>query len=82
MVDVTYIKAEKNHRLYITLSNGKSGYFDTSPYLNKGIFKELKDEDYFKKVRIIFGGIGWPHQQDFSADTIEQDMELTEERVM
>jgi len=40
------------------------------PYLNKGVFKELKNESYLQKVRIISGGIEWPHEQDLSADTL------------
>jgi len=43
--------------------------------LNKGIFKELKNQKYFELVKIAFGGIVWPHEQDFSADTIEYEMQ-------
>ncbi len=43
---------------------------DLKPYLDKGIFKELQDENYFRKVRVIFGGIEWPHKQDLSAETL------------
>ncbi|HCU25659.1 MAG TPA: hypothetical protein DF383_11645 [Deltaproteobacteria bacterium] len=38
--------------------------------MTKGIFKELGDEKYFKKVRLVWGGVGWPRQQDLSAETI------------
>jgi len=63
------------------LSNGKTGYFDVSPYLEKGIFKELQNYSYFKKVKPAFGGVVWPHQQDFSAETIEYELEPLKERV-
>lgn len=81
MVKVTFVKAEKDHRLFVKLSNGKSGYFDVSPYLEKGIFKELKDRGYFEQAKAAFGGVVWPHQQDFSAETIEHEMEPIEEKV-
>ena len=55
-------------------SNGKEGEFDVSPWLEMGIFRELKDRDYFRQVRITYGGIAWPNEQDLSADTIEHEM--------
>ena len=81
MVQVTFVKAEKDHRLFVRLSNGRSGYFDVSPYLEKGIFKQLRDSSYFRQVKIAFGGVAWPNQQDFSADTIEFEMQLIKETV-
>ncbi|NQU64024.1 MAG: DUF2442 domain-containing protein [SAR324 cluster bacterium] len=59
----------------VKLSNGKEGVFDVKPNLDKGIFTELKDKNYFRSVRLIFGGVGWPHEQDFSADTIENELQ-------
>ena len=81
MIKVTFAKAEKDYRLLVRLSNGRSGYFDVSPYLEKGIFKELQDRGYFEQVKIGFGGVVWPNQQDFSADTIEFEMKPIKETV-
>ena len=77
MVKVISAKPVEDYRMRIRLSNGKNGLFDVSPYLDKGVFHELKDLQYFRRVRVAFGGIMWPHEQDFSAETIEY--ELTEE---
>jgi hypothetical protein len=41
------VEPRDNYILLITLSNGKLGEFDVSRYLNKEIFKELKDHGYF-----------------------------------
>ncbi len=43
--------------------------------MSNHIFTELKDENYFRSVKTGFGGIVWPHEQDFSADTIEYEMQ-------
>jgi len=59
-----------NYKLKIEFMNNETKEFDTTPYLDKGIFKELKNEDYFKKVRVAFGSIEWPNEQDFSKDTL------------
>lgn len=58
------------YKLCVQFGNGESRLFDIGPYLNKGVFKELKNEAYLKKVRIISGGVDWPHEQDLSADTL------------
>ena len=39
-------------------------------FLEKGIFQELKDKNYFRQVSVAFGGVQWPHEQDFSKDTL------------
>ncbi|MCK4312155.1 MAG: DUF2442 domain-containing protein [Candidatus Cloacimonetes bacterium] len=75
MVKVIFVKPDKNYKLKVKLSNGKSGIFNVKPYLDKGIFKELKNREYFELVKIAFGGVVWPHEQDFSTDTIEYEMQ-------
>ncbi len=75
MIKVVTVKPKGQYKLFVQLSNGKEGIFDVSPYLNKGIFKELNNESYFKQARISFGGIAWPNSQDFSADTVEFELQ-------
>jgi hypothetical protein len=58
------------HQLRLTFSNGEIRRFDVTPYLEKGIFTELKNIEYFQKVKLSFGSIQWPHEQDFSPDTL------------
>ncbi|MCG2726839.1 MAG: DUF2442 domain-containing protein [Elusimicrobia bacterium] len=67
---ITKVEVMPKYKLCIRFGNGEHRLFDVKPYLNKGVFKELKNESYFKKVRIISGGIEWPHEQDLSADTL------------
>jgi len=44
--------------------------FDAKPYLDYGVFSELKDIRYFQQVRIAFGTVQWPHEQDISPETL------------
>jgi hypothetical protein len=74
MVKVTHVEPRENHTLYVKLSNGIDGIFDVRPYLELGIFTELKDENYFTKVKAAFGGVMWPNEQDFSPETIEHEL--------
>jgi hypothetical protein len=59
-----------NYRLKVQFANDETREFDVSPFLDKGVFSELKDEGYFKKVRVAFGAVEWPNEQDFSKDTL------------
>jgi hypothetical protein len=75
MISVTSASYIKDFKIEIVLSNRNTGIFDLSPYLGKGIFTQLKNEEYAKLVQINFAGICWPNGQDFSADTIEFEMQ-------
>ena len=72
VLKVLSVRTLDNYRLKISLSNGKEGVFDMSPYLDRGVFRELKDVEYFTQVTTVYGnsGIGWPNEQDLSADTL------------
>jgi hypothetical protein len=72
MIKITHVEPKENYKLFVKLSNGLTDIFDATPYLDKGVFSELKDKAYFNSVKFLFGGIGiaWPHGQDFSAHTI------------
>ncbi len=67
---VIAVKPETNYKLAVTFDNGEKRLFDVAPFLDKGVFSELKNVDYFKKVKVSFGAIEWPHEQDFSKDTL------------
>ena len=70
MRKVIEVKPEKNYFIRIVFDNNVTKYFDVKPYLDKGIFKELNDSDYFEKVSIKFDSVAWPNEQDFSPDTL------------
>ncbi|MCB2263572.1 MAG: DUF2442 domain-containing protein [Candidatus Thiosymbion ectosymbiont of Robbea hypermnestra] len=66
-----------DYKIEISTSSGVSGIFDVKPYLKGGAFRELIDVSYFKSVRPTHHGISWPHEQDFSSDTIIWDIQNT-----
>ncbi len=73
--DVVAFEILPDHKIKVTLSNGKKGVFDVKPYLERGIFTELKEYTYFKRARLEFGTIVWPNEQDFSPETIERHIQ-------
>ena len=69
-LQVMDVEVRAGYQLRVQFDNGETRMFDLRPYLNKGVFTELRDESYVKKVRPVSGGIEWPHQQDLSSDTL------------
>ncbi len=70
---VKAVKAKTNHTLEIVFTNGEIGIYDCSPLLDFGVFKELKDEKYFRRVKVAYGTVTWPHEQDICPDTLYID---------
>jgi hypothetical protein len=68
--DVKVAQPLPNYKLRIQFSNDELKEFDVSPFLDKGIFTELKNPAYFNQVRVAFGAVEWPNEQDFSKDTL------------
>ncbi|KAF5090584.1 MULTISPECIES: DUF2442 domain-containing protein [Acetobacterium] len=57
-----------DYKLLLTFENGEKRIFDVSPYLDKGIFQELKNEEKFKTVRVRFDSIEWCNQADLDPE--------------
>ena len=68
--DVKTVKPLSDYRLYLEIQDGRKGMFDMKPYLNKGVFQELKDVHYFNRVGILFGAVTWPNEQDIAPETL------------
>jgi hypothetical protein len=52
----------------LTFENNEKKIFDMKPYLDKGIFSELKDEKKFRSVRVSFDSIEWCNQADLDPE--------------
>ncbi|MFH1110491.1 MAG: DUF2442 domain-containing protein [Planctomycetota bacterium] len=70
---VETVVATEDYKLQITFSNGEVGVFDCAPLLDFGVFRELRDVNYFKQARAEGGTVIWPHEQDICPDTLYED---------
>ena len=62
-----------DYKLELVFTNGERGIYDCSTLLDFGVFKELKDKHYFKRVQVVDGTVAWPHDQDICPDTLYLD---------
>jgi hypothetical protein len=67
------VKPNPDYTLTLTFVNGEVKVFDVKPYLDKGIFKELRDKSLFNSVKPFLGSIQWRNGQDFCPDTLYLD---------
>ena len=51
------------------------------PYLNKGVFQELKSVPYFNQVSILWGAVTWPNEQDIAPETLLAEMKIVSDDV-
>lgn len=67
------VMPKDNYMLRLVFTNGEKGVYDCSHLLDFGVFRELKDKNYFKLVKASHGTVVWPHEQDLCPDTLYID---------
>lgn len=72
--DVINVKPRSDYLIEVELKNGQKGVFDLKPYLDFGVFQELKNIHYFNQVGISYGAVTWPHEQDIAPETLLAEM--------
>lgn len=70
MKKVIAATANDDFTLDLEFNDGSVRRFDVKPYLEIGVFRELKDLDYFKNIRLAFGTVQWRNEQDFAPETL------------
>lgn len=66
------VRPQDNYLLLLTFENGEKRLFDMKPYLDYGIFKELKDMNIFNTVKTSFDTIEWINEADFDPEVLYQ----------
>ena len=73
---VKEVKPGIDYTLMLTFANGQKRRFDMKPYLDKGIFKELKDISKFNTVHISFDSVEWDNEADFDPEVLFNQSEI------
>ncbi|MEA1875777.1 MAG: DUF2442 domain-containing protein [Bacteroidota bacterium] len=70
---VKEVSTSESFKLNLVFTNGEQGCYDCSDVLDFGVFKELKDINYFNQASVIDGTVVWPNDQDICPDTLYVD---------
>ncbi len=70
MKEVIKVEPLKDYKLLLTFNNNEKKIKDMKPYLDKGVFKKLKNINFFNTVEIKFGTISWGENIDMCADSL------------
>ena len=73
---VKTVKTIQDYQLLIGFYNGEVRIFDVKPYLQIGIFKQLKSPGVFNSAKVIDGSIQWQNDADFCPDTLYLESNL------
>ena len=72
-LSIKEVKPAKDYLLHLTFENGEKRQFDMKPYLNIGIFKELKDISMFNTVHVCFDTIEWDNEADLDPEFLYKE---------
>jgi len=67
---VKSVRPQHDYCLLLTFENGEKRIFDLKPYLEKDVFKQLKNVSLFKTARVVSGSVAWHGEIDLSYDTL------------
>lgn len=59
MKKIIDVKALEDYKLLLTFDDNIKKIKDMKPYLDKGVFKSLRDKNVFNSVKIVLGTIAW-----------------------
>ena len=73
MIRVKEVETLSNFMLELLFTNGEKKIFDMNPYLEKGIFKNLKDVSIFNSAFVSFGTVEWKNGIDICPDLLYEN---------
>lgn len=68
LVSVVDVKPLSDYKLLLSFVNDEPRIFDMKPYLDKGFYRELINEDVFKSARISFDSVEWKNHADIDPE--------------
>ena len=73
--EIVEAKWLKGYCVQVTFNNLQKGIIDLEKYVGKGIFKELKNIEKFKRLKVDaeLGTIIWPNGADIAPEVLYQE---------
>jgi len=76
---VKNVRPNEDYTLSLIFENDEEKIFDVKPYLDRGIFVQLKDRRIFNSVKPFLGSIQWMNGLDFCPDTLYLESKTPEQ---
>lgn len=67
------VKPLDNYQLILTFENGEKRKFDMNPFMDFGIFKELKNPALFATAKPAFDSVEWANEADMDPEILYQN---------
>lgn len=68
-----------NYLLRLTFTDGAVKIFDVKPFLDRGLFAQLKDESLFRSVHVSFDTVEWANGVDICPELMyDEGVAVTE----
>jgi hypothetical protein len=74
---VKSVEPKADFMLAVEFDSGESGTLDMKPYLDFGVFSQLKDKAMFRQVRVAFGTVEWTCGADLDPEFVYEKCRLT-----
>ena len=72
-IAIKEVKSLEDYKLLLTFENGEMREFDMAPYMDKGLFRELKDVNLFSKVNVSFDTVEWDNGIDLCPEVLYEE---------
>ncbi|ANH80792.1 hypothetical protein A8C56_07185 [Niabella ginsenosidivorans] len=69
-LSIKEVQPQNNFQLLLIYNNGEKRLFDMAPYLETGLFRELKDKNIFRTVKPSFDTIEWSNEADIDPEIL------------
>lgn len=69
-IGVKAVMPLEQYRLLLTFENDERGIFDMTPYLDTGIFRELRDRRLFQSAHVSFDSVEWNNGADMCPEML------------
>lgn len=70
MESVISVRVCDDFHLELKFNTGESRMFDARPYLEKGVFRRLKNQQLFRQAYVAFDTVCWPGNLDIAPETL------------
>jgi hypothetical protein len=65
---VKNVVPQADYTLLLTFENDERRCFDMKPYIDTGVFRELRDVEMFNTVRVSFDTVEWQNEADLDPE--------------